>query len=189
VADADEASGQHVLAEAAQELACGERHDALLVAMCVVFPSEAHAVTIEAKQSLVADGDAMGIAAEIAQYADGITEGRLGIDHPIVLEQRAHECRRTVDASLTECLLEESKVLAAEDTAQNLHGQKESILGMNLARVAWVEAAGRNDAVEVRMQAQVLSPGVQDAEETDPGSEMPGIGCDFKHGLGGGAEQ
>jgi hypothetical protein len=39
------------------------------------------------------------------------------------------------------------------------------------------------------MQAQVLSPGVQDAEEADPGSEMPGIGCNFKHGLGGGAEE
>ena len=39
------------------------------------------------------------------------------------------------------------------------------------------------------MQAQVLSPGVQDAEEADPGSEMPGIGCDFKHGLSGGAEE
>jgi hypothetical protein len=37
VADANEAPGQHMLAEAAQELACGERHDALLVAMCVVF--------------------------------------------------------------------------------------------------------------------------------------------------------
>ena len=43
VADADEASGQHMLAEAAQELACGECHDALLVAVCVVFPSEAYA--------------------------------------------------------------------------------------------------------------------------------------------------
>jgi len=41
----------------------------------------------------------------------------------------------------------------------------------------------------VRMQAQVLSPGVQDAEETDPGSEMPWVGSDFKHGLGGGAEE
>ena len=39
------------------------------------------------------------------------------------------------------------------------------------------------------MQAQVLSPGVQDAEEADPGSEMLGIGCDFKHGLSGGAEK
>lgn len=92
VADADESPGQHMLTEAAQELGCSERHDALLVALCVVFPSEAYAMAIEAEQSLVADGDAMGIAAEIAQYADGITEGGLGIDHPVVLEQRAHQC-------------------------------------------------------------------------------------------------
>ena len=39
------------------------------------------------------------------------------------------------------------------------------------------------------MQAQVLSPGVQDAEEADPGSEVPGVGCNFKHGLSGGAEE
>jgi len=74
VADANEAPGQYMLAEAVQELASGERHDALLVAMCVVFPSKGYAVTIEAKQALVADGDAMSIAAEIAQNADGISE-------------------------------------------------------------------------------------------------------------------
>jgi hypothetical protein len=85
--------------------------------------------------------------------------------------------------------LEESEVLAAEDAAENLHGQKEGILGMNPARVAWIETAGGNDAVEVRMQAQVLSPGVQNAEEADPGSEVLGVGCDFKHGLGAGAEE
>jgi len=92
VADADEAPGQQMLAEAAQELACRERHDALLVTVRVVFPSEAYVVTIEAKQALVADGDAVCIAAEIAQHANGISECRLGIDHPVILEQRAHEC-------------------------------------------------------------------------------------------------
>lgn len=65
VADADEAQGEHMLAEAAQELACGECHDALLVSVGVVFPSEAYAVTVEAEQALVADGDAVGITAEI----------------------------------------------------------------------------------------------------------------------------
>ena len=83
MADANEASGQHMLAEAAQELACGERHDALLVAMCIVFPSEAYVVTIEAEQAPIADGDAVGVAAEIAQHANGISECRLGIDHPV----------------------------------------------------------------------------------------------------------
>ena len=65
VANADEASGQHMLAEAAQELARGLGHDALLVAVRVVFPSEAYALTVETEQALVADGDAVGIAAEI----------------------------------------------------------------------------------------------------------------------------
>ena len=60
---------------------------------------------------------------------------------------------------------------------------------MNPARVVLIETAGRNHAVEVRMQAQVLSPGMQDAEEADPGSEMPGVGCDFEHGLSCGAEE
>jgi hypothetical protein len=47
--------------------------------------------------------------------------------------------------------LQESKVLAAEDAAENLDGEEEGILRMNPARVAWIEAAGGNDAVEVRM--------------------------------------
>ena len=91
VADANEASGQHMLTESAQEFDGGECHDALLVAVRVVFPSEAYAVTVEADQALVADGDAVGLAAEIAQHASGITESRLGIDHPVVLEQHTHE--------------------------------------------------------------------------------------------------
>jgi hypothetical protein len=85
--------------------------------------------------------------------------------------------------------LEQSKVLAAEDAAENLDREEEGILGMNPVRVALIEAAGGNDAVEVRMQAQVLSPGVQNAEEADLGSEVLGVGCDFKHGLGAGAEE
>ena len=84
VADADEASGQHMLAKAAQELGSGESHDALLVAVSIVFPSEAYAVTIEAEQALVADGDAVGVAAKIAQHARRLAKSRLGIDHPVV---------------------------------------------------------------------------------------------------------
>jgi hypothetical protein len=61
VADADEASGQDVLAKAAQELGRGESHDALLVAVGIVSPSEGLVVTIEAKQTLVADGHAVGV--------------------------------------------------------------------------------------------------------------------------------
>ena len=52
VADANEASGQDMLAEAAQELACGERHDALL-AMGVVFPPKTYDVTKLSRRRLL----------------------------------------------------------------------------------------------------------------------------------------
>ena len=54
VADADKAPGQHMLAKAAQELGPGESHDALLIAVSIVFPSKAHGVTIEAEQGVPA---------------------------------------------------------------------------------------------------------------------------------------
>jgi hypothetical protein len=102
VADADEAPGQRMLAEPAQELDRGERHDALLVTMRIVFSSEAYAATVEAEQALIADGDAVRITVKIGQHARGLTEGRLGINHPVVLEQRTNECCRIIEAALTE---------------------------------------------------------------------------------------
>jgi hypothetical protein len=53
--------------------------------------------------------------------------------------------------------LKEIEELAAEDTAEDLYGEKEGMLGMNPVGVAWIETAGRNDAMEMRMQSQVLS--------------------------------
>jgi len=85
VADTDEATWEHMLAKAAQELGSSESHDALFIAVSVVFPSEAHVVTIEAKQALIADGYAVGVSAEIAQHVARSTKSGLGIDHPLML--------------------------------------------------------------------------------------------------------
>ena len=41
----------------------------------------------------------------------------------------------------------------------------------------------------MRVQEQVLSPGVQDADYTDLSSQVFGIGCDFQQGLCTGGEQ
>jgi hypothetical protein len=85
--------------------------------------------------------------------------------------------------------LKEIEKLAAEDAAEDLDGEEEGILGKNPAGVAWVETAGGNDAVEMRMQSQVLSPRMQNAEEADLGSEVLGVAGNLKHGLSGGAEE
>jgi hypothetical protein len=85
VSDADKAPGQHMLAKAAQELGRGESHDALLIAVSVIFPSKAHGVTIEAEQALIADGYAVSVAAKITKHVSRSAESGLGIDHPIML--------------------------------------------------------------------------------------------------------
>ena len=85
--------------------------------------------------------------------------------------------------------MKEIEKLAAKDAAEDLDGEEEGILGMNPTGIAWVETAGGNDAVEMRMQSQVLSPGVKNAEEADLGSEVLGVGRNFEHGLSAGAEE
>ena len=51
------------------------------------------------------------------------------------------------------------------------------------------EAAGGNDAVDMRMKLQALIPAVEHAEETDLGTEMPWIASDFKQGLSAGVKE
>ena len=85
--------------------------------------------------------------------------------------------------------MKEVEKLAAEDAAEDLDGEEEGVFRMNPVRVAWIEAAGGNDAVEMRMRSEVLSPGVQNAEEADLGSEVLGVGRNFEHGLSAGAEE
>jgi hypothetical protein len=74
-----------MLAKAAQELGSGKSQDALLTAVSIVFPSKPHAVTIEAEQALIADGDAVSVAAKIAQHVRGSAKSGLSVDHPILL--------------------------------------------------------------------------------------------------------
>ena len=79
--------------------------------------------------------------------------------------------------------------LAAEDAAEHADGQEEGTPGGDPAGVIRREAAGCNDAVDVRMKLQALIPAVEHAEETDLGSEMPWIASDFKQGLSAGVKE
>ena len=54
--------------------------------MCVVSVAEADLAVLAIQEALVANGDLMGIAPEVAEHRFGTTEGGLGVDHPGVLE-------------------------------------------------------------------------------------------------------
>jgi hypothetical protein len=45
----------------------------------------------ESHEAVIGDGDAMGVAGEIAEHMMGTAEGRLGVDDPVLTEQGAQE--------------------------------------------------------------------------------------------------
>ena len=87
VADAHEAFWQYMQEETAEEVDGVEGHDALLAAVGIIAPAEADALTVEGGKAVIADGHAVGIAAEVAQDMFGSAEGRLGIDVPFLVAQ------------------------------------------------------------------------------------------------------
>jgi hypothetical protein len=88
-----------------------------------------------------------------------------------------------------ECVTKSFDELAAEDATEHADGQKEGARGGYPACVIPSKAAGGNYAMDMRMKLEALIPTVQHAEETDLGTEMPGIARDLKQGLSAGVKQ
>ena len=97
VADTNQAFGQNVKKESAQELMGGNGHDLLFAAMSIVSPTERDALVLEGYEPMVGDGDAMGVAGQIVENVFGAAEGRLGVDDPVLLAEfpeQVTECAR-----------------------------------------------------------------------------------------------
>ena len=128
-------------------------------------------------------------------------ERGLGVDHPILPEERAQEgsqdfvLRQRFQSAgqaqipIAECSLEPGYEFPAEHSAQDSDRKKEGIARMNPALVIWGQAAGRDHAVDMRVMQKVLAPGVKHTEETDLCAEMRRIGGGLQQGGGAGAEQ
>src|ERR1035441_2770802 len=192
VADAHEGGRQHMEQKSAQELIDFKSHGPLLVAMRGVSPAKGDVAIGESDQSGVGDGDAMSVSAEIAQHMLRSSEGRLGIDNPVLTEQHPQPCgegprfgewqEAAVELEITsmECVAKTFDELAAEEAGEHADGQKQGAPGGYPACVIQCEAASGNYAVNMRMKLEALIPTVQHAEETDLGTEMPGIARDLK---------
>jgi hypothetical protein len=57
--------------------------------MGIILPTESNPVLFEGHETVVGDGDAMGVAGEIAEDMMGAAKGWLGIDDPVLTEQGA----------------------------------------------------------------------------------------------------
>ena len=97
MSNANQAAGQNVQQESAQELMGGNGHDLLLAAVGIVSPAEGNAIALEGHETMVGDGDAVGVAGQVVENMFGATEGWLGVDHPVLpaeFEEEVAECAR-----------------------------------------------------------------------------------------------
>jgi len=148
LANADEAVWEDMLHVAPQELRCRECHEALLVSVCIVLPAESDLFSIEGNKPVIADGNAMGIAAQIAKHGCWTRHCLFDIDDPVFSMQRLKKnpegfgisqwCRRTADTELVPTIrtLESLEKLASEDFLENTDWKKETIPGAYPTKMA-----------------------------------------------------
>lgn len=199
--DTDEALWQDMKQKPAHELLRGNSHGPVLVASRIVPPTECNVAAIEGNETVVGYGDTVSIAPEVTDHLLRAAEGGLGIDDPVLTKQRSQERRealglfQALDRSCANQLFlsvsapQSIDKLCSEDFAERLNGHEKRIQRMNPPFFVRRDSAAGNDAVNVRMEQKVLPPRMQDAEETNLGSQMFGVARHFTKRFGYRAEQ
>jgi hypothetical protein len=157
VSNANEAPGQHVKEKTANKFGGREGEDSSLVSATAVAIAEAHAAILKSEQPLVAEGDAMSVATEVAQYLIGAGHGRLAVDDPGLgrglLKQMTAKGVGDTGTARSEGVLEEFEQLASKDRGEHTHGHEKTGTGCDPALTSGVEPTPGHDAVEVWMKA------------------------------------
>ena len=143
--------------------------------MRVVLPLERDAFTVEGAEPMIADGDAMRVPPEVAQYGGGAAEGRLRIDDPVGLEEGVDEgppLRGVAEVLGGAGEIELASGVGAaklldklptKEPTEDLHREEEAgVFRVDPALVIGREPAGRHHAMHVRMADQRLAPRVED---------------------------
>ena len=98
--NSNEAAGQNMKQKTAEKLIGTKRHEALLVFVSGVPVAERDLFSVEGDQSVIRDGDTMGIGAKVSEHLLRPTERRLTVNNPSMAEQlseKAPKQRRLSD--------------------------------------------------------------------------------------------
>lgn len=129
----------------------------------------------------------MRIATQIAKDLGGAAKGPLGVDDPLAAIQRIQQLLKCMgivevrDAASERQLphlihrLQGCQELAAEQLAQHFHGQEILASAGDPTLAVERQTAAGDDTVQMRMKAQLLSPGVQDRRDADLRAQAMGI--------------
>ncbi len=128
-------SGQNMKKESSDKLVCLERHGLLAVILCIISPSKGNIAVLDGEDAVIADGDPMGISAEVLKYPLGAIEGRFAIDDPLLMVELSSEGVEVAgilemtdtagecELSPFEVIIEEVKELASEQRRHDPNGK------------------------------------------------------------------
>ena len=147
--------------EPADELIGGERHGGDTISVSLVLPAEANFVIVDGDQTVVGDGDPMGVAPDVLEDLLWAAKGSLRVDDPFrssCWEQMAQKCRAVVERLQSveegqlagqERLLQTLQEQPAEEAREHPDGKKKAWPAGDPSLAVGREAATRNDTVQV----------------------------------------
>ena len=94
-----------------------------------------------------------------------------------------------LEFALPERLSQMDQEPLAEEATEDLDRQEERVSASDPARIVRADSAAGHDAVNMRMQMEILTPSVQHGQEADGRAQMPGVRRDRQQRLGNGAEE
>ena len=186
MADPLKARRQGMQQKTADKLIGAHRHLPWLMSFLgpILFVLECHLAVFHIAQSVIADGDAMSIAAQILDNLTRAAEWRLGVNNPFTLGQRRQQGpKRLALGELGEYAMKRQQLLfegrlqclekqAAEEARQHTHTEKEAGAAVDPTGMIGPQAATGHYAMDVRMVRQGLPPGMKNGEEPDFGAEV-----------------
>jgi hypothetical protein len=85
------ARGQYMKKEPPDKFICLERQGLLTVPVGIIFPEKRNMAVPIGEDAVIADGDSMGIPAEVLKDPLDAIEGRLAIDEPLLVIEMSPE--------------------------------------------------------------------------------------------------
>src|SRR5262249_12953761 len=177
-----EAARQDVQEKTPNEFDGVKHHEALAIAALVILPPERHLAILTGEEPPIGDSHAMGIARQVAQDPLWPGQRRLGVDHPLYLLQGREnlapsrrdapalalplQVQPLLDSGLPQRCQERTPKQPAEDT----HWQEEALGTGDPRRAIQRETSRGDQAMDVRMMVQCLTPRMQDTEKADLGA-------------------
>ena len=76
--------GQNVKQEPSDKFICFERHGLLAVIIGIIPPEKRDMAIPNGEDAVIADGDPVGISAEVLKNAFGTIKGRFAVDNPLL---------------------------------------------------------------------------------------------------------